>query len=109
MKKSTKNLSKLAAVMIAVSSTLFMGGCAVQRDQSTAGEYVDDSVVTTKVKTKFIESKAVDASAIEVETLKGTVQLSGFAKTAAEKSSAEKLAKSVEGVKTVKNDIIVKQ
>jgi osmotically-inducible protein OsmY len=60
------------------------------------------------VKTKFIESKQVDASAIQIETLKGTVQLSGFAKSAQEKSTAEQLAKKVEGVKAVKNDIIVR-
>jgi osmotically-inducible protein OsmY len=85
-----------------------VSGCAVARDQSTAGEYVDDTAVTAKVKTKFIESKQVDASAIQIETLKGTVQLSGFAKSAQEKSTAEQLAKQVEGVKAVKNDVIVR-
>jgi osmotically-inducible protein OsmY len=99
--------SPLLAIMIGVSA-LTMTACAVHRDQSTAGEYVDDSVITAKIKTKFVESKAVEASAIEVETLKGTVQLSGFAKSADEKATAEKLAKSVEGVKSVKNDVIVK-
>jgi osmotically-inducible protein OsmY len=97
----------LLAVMIGVSA-LTLTACAVQRDQSTAGQYVDDSVITTKVKAKFVDNKAVAASAIEVETLKGVVQLSGFAKSADEKSSAEKLAKSVEGVQSVKNDIIVR-
>ena len=85
-----------------------VSGCAVARDQSTAGEYVDDTAITAKVKTKFIESKQVDASAIQIETLKGTVQLSGFAKSAQEKSTAEQLAKQVEGVKAVKNDVIVR-
>jgi hypothetical protein len=83
-------------------------GCAVTRDQSTAGEYVDDSAITAKVKTKFIESKQVDAAAITVETLKGTVQLSGFAKSSQEKSVAEQLAKEVKGVKAVKNDLLVR-
>lgn len=95
------------AVLFAATA-VFLGGCAVTRDQSTVGEYVDDSAISTQVKAKFVESKQVDASAIEVETLKGTVQLSGFAKNANEKSSAESIAKSVKGVKSVKNDIIVK-
>jgi len=87
---------------------LTLNGCAVTRDQSTTGQYVDDSVITTEVKAQFVKSKAVDASSISVETLKGTVQLSGFAKSADEKASAEKLARSVNGVKSVRNDIIVK-
>lgn len=102
-----KTLNKRLAVLVAVSA-MFMGGCAVGRDQSTAGEYIDDAAISTQVKAKFVENKAVAASSIEVETLQGTVQLSGFAKNAEEKSTAEKLARSVKGVKTVKNDIIVK-
>lgn len=108
MKNLMNSFGKMAAIMVAVSS-LFLGACAVTRDQSTTGQYVDDSVITTQVKAKFVESKAVDASAISVETLQGTVQLSGFAKDANEKASAEKIAKAVEGVKTVKNSIVVKQ
>lgn len=83
-------------------------GCAVTRDQSTAGEYVDDATITAKVKAKFVESKQVDAAAITVETLKGTVQLSGFAKSSQEKSAADQLAREVKGVKSVKNDLIVR-
>lgn len=97
----------LAAVVSAVALTV-MGGCAVVRDQQTAGAYVDDAAITAAVKAKFIESKQVDAGAINVETLNGTVQLSGFAKSAAEKSAAERLAREVQGVKSVKNDIVVR-
>lgn len=100
-------LSRLLTIVFAATA-VFLGGCAVARDQSTVGEYVDDSVISTQVKTKFIESKQVDASSIEVESLKGTVQLSGFAKNATEKSTAERLAQSVKGVKSVKNDIVVR-
>ncbi len=80
----------------------------VEQSQSTAGQYVDDSVLTAKVKAKFVEEKSVDATSISVETQRGVVQLTGFAKTPMEKSNAERLAKSVDGVIAVKNDIIVK-
>jgi hyperosmotically inducible protein len=83
-------------------------GCAVTRHQETTGAYVDDTVVTTRVKTKFAEDKTVSAMAIQVETMKGVVQLSGFAKSSEEKTKAEQLARSVNGVVDVRNDIIVK-
>jgi hyperosmotically inducible protein len=82
-------------------------GCAVQRGQQTTGAYIDDSAITAKVKAEFVESKAVDASSISVETLNGTVMLSGFAKSETERSTAGKIAKGVEGVKAVKNQLVV--
>lgn len=105
-----KNMQKLMlATMTAGALALgTLQGCAVSRDQSTTGEYVDDTAITAKVKAKFVENSAVDSAAISVETLKGTVQLSGFAKSANEKATAEQLAKSVKGVKAVKNDLLVR-
>ena len=73
------------------------------------GAYVDDTAVTTRVKAKFAADPTVSAMAISVETLKGTVQLSGFAKSAEERAMAEKLARETSGVKAVKNDIAVRQ
>lgn len=102
------NSFKKFLVMVLAVGSLVLSACAVTRDQSTAGQYMDDSVITTEVKAKFVESKAVDASSISVETLKGTVQLSGFAKSANEKASAEKIAREVKGVKSVDNAIVVK-
>ena len=96
----------LVAAMVA--STLVMGGCAVTRDQSTVGQYVDDSAITTQVKARFAESPVVSAMAISVETLNGTVQLSGFAKNASERSTAESIARSVKHVRSVKNDIVIR-
>jgi len=93
---------------LAASSLIIIPGCAVTRDQSTVGEYVDDATITTKVKAKFVESKAVAASSISVETLNGTVLLSGFAKSQAEKDSAAAIARDVKGVKSVKNEIAVR-
>jgi osmotically-inducible protein OsmY len=60
------------------------------------------------VKSRFVENKQVDATAIGLETLKGTVQLSGFAKSATERNAAETIARGVKGVTSVKNDIVVR-
>lgn len=90
------------------ATLLVLPGCAVWRDQQTVGSYVDDSAITTEVKAKFVENKSVDAAAISVETLNGTVMLSGFAKNMAEKSMAEQIARDVKGVKSVKNALSVR-
>jgi hyperosmotically inducible periplasmic protein len=87
---------------------LTLSGCAVTRGQETVGAYVDDTAITTSVKTRFVDSKAVDASSITVETLNGTVMLSGFAKNTTERSTAETIARGVSGVKSVRNEISVK-
>ena len=96
----------MAAVMVA--STLGLGGCAVTRDQSTVGQFVDDAGITAQVKARFAESPEVSAMAIKVETLNGTVQLSGFAKSANERNMAESIARKVNNVRAVKNDIVVR-
>lgn len=97
----------LAAVAIA-SSLVMASGCAVTRDQQTAGAYFDDSVITATVKTRMLDNPDVAGTSITVETLNGTVMLSGFAKSALEKSTAERIARDVEGVKSVKNEIVVR-
>ena len=83
-------------------------GCASTATQSSIGETIDDSVVTTKVKAAFVEDTRVNALNIAVETFKGTVQLSGFANNSAEISRAVELTWAVKGVKSVKNDIRLK-
>jgi hyperosmotically inducible periplasmic protein len=102
------NKRTAAVLALAASSLIIIPGCAVTRDQSTMGEYVDDAAITTKIKAKFVEDKAVAASAIHVETLNGTVMLSGFAKSQNEKDSAAAIARDVKGVKSVKNEIAVR-
>ena len=97
----------LAAAVAAVA-LLTTAGCAVTRGQQTVGAYVDDSAITAAVKASFIDNPNVDASSVSVETLNGTVMLSGFAKDSAEKTSAEALAWKVNGVKQVKNEIAVR-
>ena len=96
-------------VAAATAVTLLVStGCAVTRNQESVGAYIDDSAITTSVKARFVDSKMVDASAISVETMKGTVMLSGFAKNAPERSSAESIASKVSGVKAVKNEIALR-
>ena len=97
----------LAAAVTAVA-LLTTAGCAVTRGQETVGAYVDDAAITTSIKARFVENKEVDASSIKVETLNGTVMLSGFAKSATEKSTAETIAMKVKGVKMVKNELAIR-
>jgi osmotically-inducible protein OsmY len=96
------------ASALTVLALITASGCAVQRGQETVGAYVDDAAITTSVKTRFIDNKDVDAGAIKVETLNGTVMLSGFAKTSAERAKAEEITRKVSGVKQVKNEIAVR-
>jgi hyperosmotically inducible periplasmic protein len=96
----------LAATLTA--AVVVLSGCAVMRGQESVGAYVDDSAITTAVKARFVENKEVDASSIRVETLNGTVMLSGFAKDALERTTAETLTRKVEDVKSVKNEIAVR-
>lgn len=97
----------LSAVVAAVA-LIVLPGCAVTRDQQSVGSYIDDSAITAAVKAKMVDDTNVDASAISVETLNGTVMLSGFAKSETEKAAAESVTRSVKGVKTVKNSVVVR-
>jgi osmotically-inducible protein OsmY len=103
MKLRKALIASLAALTLAMTT-----GCAVTRDQETMGAYIDDSVITSTVKSRFFDDKSVDGSAVSVETLNGTVMLSGFAKNAAEKSTAESIALKVKGVKSVKNELLIR-
>ena len=102
-------IQRLVIATMAATLTVLSAGCAVERHQETVGAYVDDSAVTTKVKAKFADDPTVSAMAIKVDTMKGVVQLSGFAKSTEERMMAERLARNTNGVTGVRNDIIVKQ
>ena len=102
------NYSKALAIAVLTGVTLIGTGCSVMRDQQSVGSYVDDATLTTRVKAKFAEDKTVSAMAINVETLNGTVQLSGFAKSQAEKSRAAEIARNTKGVRDVRDDVIVR-
>lgn len=103
MKFRTALFASITALVLVTTT-----GCAVTRDQETMGAYIDDSVITTTVKSRFFDDKSVDGSAVSVETLNGTVMLSGFAKNATEKKTAESIAWKVKGVKAVKNELSIR-
>ena len=105
--KTTQYARALALATLA-GITLVSAGCAVVRGQETVGAYVDDASITTAIKAKFVEDKTVDAGAIKVETLNGTVALSGFAKSSTEKAQAEYIARHTNGVLDVRNSLTVR-
>jgi osmotically-inducible protein OsmY len=85
-----------------------MLGCAPTAKQEGTGEYIDDSVITTKVKAAFVKDPDLSAAEINVETYKGIVQLSGFVKQSTDVGKAGTVARGVKGVKSVKNDLLVR-
>lgn len=102
--KTMKNLISITAVL-AIAGML---GCASTGKTEGTGEYFDDTVITTKVKAAIFEEPTLKSMEINVETFKGTVQLSGFVTAKEHVYTAGKVAKRVEGVERVKNDIRVK-
>jgi len=102
------NTRHLLAATLTALTLAATTGCAVTRGQESVGAYVDDTTITASVKARFVDNREVDASSIRVETLNGTVMLSGFAKSENERSTAESIARKVNGVKSVKNEIAVR-
>ena len=96
--------SRFAAVMLAAA----VAACAGSPAKESTGEYIDDSTITTKVKTALLSDSVSQGMNIKVDTFKGTVQLSGFADSAAEIERAVQVASKVAGVKAVNNDIHLK-
>jgi len=97
----------IEAVVLAVTLSLGVGACGVISGQKTTGEAVDDATISTRVKTRFAKDPDVAATRINVDTMKGVVQLTGFAKSAAEKQKAVSLARTVPGVTDVVDNIQV--
>jgi osmotically-inducible protein OsmY len=89
-------------------TALLASACAATPKQESAGEYLDDSWITTKVKTAIFEEPSLKVAQINVETYKGVVQLSGFVDSAADGAKAAELARSIKGVTEVKNDTQVR-
>lgn len=85
-----------------------MVGCASTSKSEGTGEYVDDSVITTKVKAEIFNEPGLKSGEINVETYKGTVQLSGFVSSQANASRAVEIARNIKGVTSVKNDMKIK-
>ena len=97
----------LSAVFLAFALATTVG-CASTSQQSGTGEYVDDTVITTKVKAAIFNEPTLKSAEINVETYKGVVQLSGFVNSQADINKAVSLARSVKGVTSVKNDMRLK-
>jgi osmotically-inducible protein OsmY len=99
---------RLATAVFSASLALTVVGCASTPAHESTGEYVDDSLITTKVKAAIFNEPTLKATEINVETYKGDVQLSGFVANPADAQKAAELARGVKGVTSVKNDIRVK-
>jgi len=104
MKQMTKYLSAafLAATLLGAA------GCASTSKQESTGEYVDDVLITSRVKAEILKDDTLKSTEINVETFKGVVQLSGFVSSQAAINRAVAVARNVRGVTSVKNDMRVK-
>jgi len=99
------SILKFLACLVLI--TAFMG-CSSTRTQSSTGEYVDDSVITAKIKAAYVADSELKSYQIDVETYKGVVQLSGFVDNKSTVTKAGEVARGINGVKGVKNNLIVK-
>ena len=107
MKSNVTRIIAIAAM--AGAATVMISGCSVARKQETVGQYIDGSAVTAEDKAKLANDPDTSAANISVKTIDaGVVQLSGFAKNSAEKAKAEDLARNTSGVKSVRNDIVIR-
>ncbi len=102
-------LFNLFVNFLLVSLLVSFLGCASTSKQEGTGEYFDDSVITTKVKAEIFKDASLKSSEINVETFKGVVQLSGFVNSPADINRAVAVARTVKGVTSVKNSMLVKQ
>ena len=102
------NTFKSISAFLAAITMIFMLGCASTTKHEGTGEYVDDAVITTKVKAEIFEEPGLKSAEINVETFKGVVQLSGFVSSQSSIDKAVQVARAVKGVKSVKNDMRVK-
>jgi osmotically-inducible protein OsmY len=104
--QTTSRLLRALGVALVASA---LAACAGSPTTKSTGELIDDTVITTKVKSKLVGDKEVSALEVQVETFKGTVQLSGFVGSDRERQRAAELARSVDGVKEVRNDLQLKR
>ncbi len=100
----SRKLASVAGIVLMATAL----GCASTSTSEGTGEYVDDSVITTKVKTAIFNEPTLKSTEINVETFKGTVQLSGFVNSQGDVNKAVAVARNVKGVTAVKNDMRVK-
>ncbi|MES2932436.1 MAG: BON domain-containing protein [Pseudomonadota bacterium] len=99
---------KLLSAIFVVSLMTGVVGCASSPTKESTGQYVDDTVITTKVKAAIFNEPTLKAAEINVETFKGIVQLSGFVRSEDNIAKAIEVARTIDGVKSVKNDMRLK-
>jgi len=99
---------RLLSYLVCITLVTAILGCASTPTRESSGEYVDDSAITSRVKAAIFDDPSLKVLQINVETFKGEVQLSGFVDSAQNVRRAGEVARSVRGVKSVKNDLIVK-
>jgi osmotically-inducible protein OsmY len=104
MNNMTRKLGSVAGALLIVTAL----GCASTPKQEGTGEYIDDTVITGKVKTAIFNEPTLKSAEINVETFKGVVQLSGFVSSKAAENRAVEVTRSVAGVKSVKDDMRLK-
>ena len=102
------NLNRIIKFLACCVLTVAFMGCAATQKHESTGQYVDDSVITTKVKTAIFNEETLKTMQINVKTYKGVVQLSGFVNSAQNVTKAGEVARRVENVVSVENDLLVK-
>jgi osmotically-inducible protein OsmY len=100
--------SAIAQSVIAGVLLVSVAACAPTATREGTGEYIDDSVITSKVKAAYAADPTVKATQVQVETFKGTVQLSGFVDSRESAQRAVEIARGIKGVKSVKNDTVIR-
>jgi osmotically-inducible protein OsmY len=103
-----QNITRKLATLFGILFLAMALGCASTAKQEGTGEYVDDTVITGKVKAAILNEPTLKSAEINVETFKGVVQLSGFVSSAANEATAMQVARTVAGVRSVKNDMRLK-
>lgn len=103
-----RTFSKLPAFMAAVALTVLAAGCHVTDDDVTVGEAIDDTVIAGKVEAALVDDEALSALDINIDVREGVVQLSGFVDDRTDISRATDVASSIEGVRSVRNDLVLK-
>jgi len=102
------NIAQRFTTMLVTAVALSLAACAPGPHKQGTGEYVDDVVITSKVKAAFAADPTVKATEVKVDTFKGTVQLSGFVESRESAQKAVQLAREVKGVKEVRNNTVLK-
>ncbi|MDG5977798.1 transport-associated protein [Hydrogenophaga taeniospiralis CCUG 15921] len=103
-----KTTKRFAILLLAAAAFTGIAGCASNAKQESTGQYVDDTVITTRVKAEILKDASLKSAEINVETFKGVVQLSGFVNSQADINRAVLVTQGVPGVKSVKNDMRMK-